>query len=116
MQTGGAGRDLFDYDAVGDSPWSAACNTGDRITDFTYKLTGSTSRPSTPLRGRHTRQRRLHLPGCQGGGDHGGGPGALVPGGRQHLHRGEAISGDTHPELQIQLDGLKTVTASDFVL
>ncbi|MFO1074536.1 MAG: calcium-binding protein, partial [Geminicoccaceae bacterium] len=114
VQTGGAGRDLFDYDAVADSPWSAARNTGDRITDFTHgsdriDLSSIDAKAATPANDAFT---FLATKGA-----------AITAVGQVHWYQAggntfiEAnTTGDTHPELQIQLDGLKTITASDFVL
>ena len=114
MQTGGAGRDLFDYDAVADSPWSAARNTGDRITDFTH-LTDKIDLSTIDAKSATAVNDTFTFLAAKGA--------AITAVGQVHWYQAggntfiEAnTTGDTHPELQIQLDGLKTITAADFML
>lgn len=112
--TGGAGLDRFDYDAPGDSPWTSGRTACDVVTDFTHlsdRLDLSTidARTATPLNDTFTflAARDAAFSGAgqvrwyQTGGD---------------TYVEASNDADATPELQIELAGLKTVSAADFVL
>jgi hypothetical protein len=115
LQTGGSGADLFDYDATADSLWSASRTTGDRITDFVHladdlDLSTIDAKTGTPA----VNDAFTFL---AAGGAAFTGAGQV----RWYTLDGntfvEANTGGTlQAELQIQLDGLKTLTAADFLL
>ena len=115
VQTGGSGADVFDYDATADSPWSASRTTGDRITDFVHladdlDLSTIDAKTGTPA----VNDAFTFL---AAGGAAFTGAGQV----RWYTLDGntfvEANTGGTlQAELQIQLDGLKTLTAADFLL
>jgi Ca2+-binding RTX toxin-like protein len=115
VQTGGAGVDVFDYDATTDSPWSASRTTCDRITDFVHladdlDLATIDAKAGTPL----VNDAFTFLAAS----------GAAFTGVGQvrwYTLNGNTFveastDADTTAELQIQLDGLKTLTAADFIL
>jgi Ca2+-binding RTX toxin-like protein len=115
LQTGGLGADVFDYDAVGDSPWSSGRTTCDRIADFAHltdDLDLSTIDAKTGTPAVNDAFTFLAAKGA-----------AFTAAGQVRWYQAggntfvEASNdGDTQAELQIQLDGLKTITAADFLL
>lgn len=113
--TGAAGADRFDYDSVGDSPWTSGRTACDVITDFTHlsdrldlstidarAATSAINDTFTFLAARGTTfDAAGQVRWYQSGGN------TLVE---------ASNDADTVAELQIELTGLKTLTAADFLL
>jgi len=115
LQTSGAGADVFDYDAVSDSPWSAGKTRCDRITDFVHlsdDLDLSTIDAKTGTPAVNDAFAFLATNGT-----------AFTAAGqvRWYTLNGNTFveastDADATAEFQVQLDGLKTLSATDFVL
>jgi Ca2+-binding RTX toxin-like protein len=112
--SGGAGADVFDYDAPGDSPWSTGRTTCDRITDFAHladdlDISTMDAKTGTPANDSFV---FLATEGA-----------AFTAAGQVRWYQSEGSTfveantgGTLQAELQIQLDGLRTLTAADFLL
>ncbi len=111
--TGGLGSDVFDFNAVGESPSRSARTTCDTVTDFVRgdRLDFSTvdARSATALNDTFTFLAKSSASFTAAGQI------------RWYQSNGSTIveasnDTDTAGELQVQLAGLKTLTAADFIL
>ncbi|MFO1072646.1 MAG: Calx-beta domain-containing protein [Geminicoccaceae bacterium] len=112
--TGGAGVDMFDFDRTGDSAWTSGKTACDRITDFAH-LTDKIDLSTIDAKSATAVNDTFTFLAAKGA--------AITAVGQVHWYQAggntyiEAnTGGSTAPEIQIQLDGLKTITAADFVL
>jgi Ca2+-binding RTX toxin-like protein len=115
LQTGGAGADVFDYDALADSLWSAGKTRCDRITDFAHlgdnlDLSTIDAKTGTPAV-----NEAFAFLATKGAAFTGAGQVRWYQSGGNTFV--EANTGGTlQAELQIQLNGIKTLTSADFLL
>ena len=112
--TGGAGRDIFDFNLVTESGKTAA--TRDFITDFTHKvdrLDLSTIDANMKMKGNQA----FHLLAAKGAAFTGhAGELHYIASGHNTVVEGD-INGDRHADFSIQLNGvIKVMTAADFIM
>ena len=111
IATGGAARDLYDFDRIQDSPDGSA--ERDVITDF---APGSDHIDLTEIdaNNRAGGNQMFRWVGTEGLGTTPGAVGYFTASGNTIIHA--SVDADTTPEFQIQLTGIKTLTAVDFYL
>jgi Ca2+-binding RTX toxin-like protein len=112
--SGGTNNDTFDYDATADSPWSAGKTTSDVITDFAH-LGDRIDLSTIDARSATAANDTFGFLAAKGA--------AFTAAGQARWYQSggntfvEASNdADRTAELQIQLTGLKTLTAADFLL